>query len=743
MAVFSIGVDGGLKASERRARAPEVRVEAGRRRPDDRPLRARLVGPARGSRGAAGRVGPGAAPPGAGGPGRRGDARRRREPRRPLRGDRLVRRREWAASSIVDGAASRVTQVSALGRRRGSSSPSAWIAETCRASPSGSARSSRSPRSPSYPSRRRDALRLEGPLTEEVRERLPEDLVALSLEDFTKSFLPPRALLRLLDGVTCSVRRGFRLLGVVPALRDVGLEELRREAAGPAVAARLLAEPVRGGGVTRDVWTWAGLDALWERFLPETPFGRDGEGPARALHRPGRAGGVLRPDGRGARPPRGARRRPRDARPDPASPEAPPPLPGGTAGGVRRGRGLPAQEVPLQPPEPPRAPARRAEGAVLPWRRFPAVSTSCSERDGRETSRSTSPTPTTPSSPPSAARSARTTPRRAACARRTSGRFASAGASRSRGARFSSSRGSGSTTLPPRRDLLDVEPWDAARLCVRPRPAPRRSASPRRTSALLSRERGLEARVLAALSVPLREGAARLPRAGPGGGVVRPRARRGAPRARGRARLARSSTTARSGSSAAGTFPTEALCESLDTPYAPLDATFDGGPTVLFGSNMGGKTVVLKTLAFLQLAAQAGLFVPAARFATRVFRRFHYVGEGRSREEGRGLSGFGFEIRQFNEAHADFGDETLALFDEFARTTSSGEAEALLSAILEELVGAPARRRPLLHPLPRRAAPSRRPLPADGRARPVAPRPGGPTARTTRTSPPASAASTG
>jgi DNA mismatch repair ATPase MutS len=110
---------------------------------------------------------------------------------------------------------------------------------------------------------------------------------------------------------------------------------------------------------------------------------------------------------------------------------------------------------------------------------------------------------------------------------------------------------------------------------------------------------------------------------------------------------------------------------------------------VIFGSNMGGKTVVLKTLAFLQLLAQAGLFVPARRFETRVFHRFHYVGEGRRREEGRGLSGFGFEIRQFNEAHADFGDDTLALFDEFARTTSSAEAEALLSAILEELAGCP------------------------------------------------------
>ena len=235
-------------------------------------------------------------------------------------------------------------------------------------------------------------------------------------------------------------------------------------------------------------------------------------------------------------------------------------------------------------------------------------------------------------------------------------------------------------------DLLDVEPWDATRLCVRPRPDAESLRLGAERAGLLSRERELEARVLAAVSEPLREA---LPAF-----LAQARAVEAFDLALAGARLAREERLTRPvlGDGAirveAGRhLPTEALCAALGTPYAPLDASFDGGPTVLFGSNMGGKTVVLKTLAFLQLVAQSGLFVPATRFTTRVFRRVHYVGEGRSREEGRGLSGFGFEIRQFNAAHADFGDATLALFDEFARTTSSGEAEALLSAILEELAG--------------------------------------------------------
>ncbi len=133
--------------------------------------------------------------------------------------------------------------------------------------------------------------------------------------------------------------------------------------------------------------------------------------------------------------------------------------------------------------------------------------------------------------------------------------------------------------------------------------------------------------------------------------------------------------------------PCEAACVELGAIYVPLDATFAPGATVIFGSNMGGKTIVLKTLAFLQLCAQTGLFVPALAFTTRVFLHFHFLGEGGIRREDLGLSGFGREIQRFNEAWGDFAEPTLALFDEFARTTQSREAEALLSAILEALGG--------------------------------------------------------
>ncbi len=237
-------------------------------------------------------------------------------------------------------------------------------------------------------------------------------------------------------------------------------------------------------------------------------------------------------------------------------------------------------------------------------------------------------------------------------------------------------------------DLLDIEPWDSHHLCVRKRSNAEALKLAEEKARLLTRERLVESEVLKVLSGPLRDA---LPlftaqmQAVEGFDIALSRALMVKPLGLTRPVLGEGDITIVRGRH----LPTEALCESLDVPYTPLDAVFGSGPAVIFGSNMGGKTVVLKTLGFLQLLSQSGFFVPAEHFETRVFTRFHYVGEGPSRGAARGLSGFGFEIRQFNETFASFEHETLALFDEFARTTSSGEAAALLSAILEDVAGRP------------------------------------------------------
>ncbi|PKL08094.1 MAG: hypothetical protein CVV51_10740 [Spirochaetae bacterium HGW-Spirochaetae-7] len=228
-----------------------------------------------------------------------------------------------------------------------------------------------------------------------------------------------------------------------------------------------------------------------------------------------------------------------------------------------------------------------------------------------------------------------------------------------------------------------VEPYDDARFMVRLMP------SATAIDAMADRERGLEgereaeARVLVRLSALVRgampwlsaavKAVARWDRARAGAvlalelGMCRPR-------------LGASVTKLRE----ASFIPCADECGRLGLSYTPLTAEFGGGATVLFGSNMGGKTVVLKTVLFFQLLAQAGMFVPARLFETRVYGRVEYVGELGS-ERHAGLSGFGLEVWRLEKVRASGGTSggTMVAFDELARTTGSHEAEALLSAVVE------------------------------------------------------------
>ena len=237
--------------------------------------------------------------------------------------------------------------------------------------------------------------------------------------------------------------------------------------------------------------------------------------------------------------------------------------------------------------------------------------------------------------------------------------------------------------------LLLVEPYDQTHFLVRPRASAEELRLEEERLGLQARERAAEDRVLEDLSARVRAELPHLEACQKGVQAF--------DLALTRARLSREQNLTRPRLTLEGAIqiqtgrfvPCEEACRRRGTTYRPLDATFDTSATVVFGSNMGGKTVVLKTLAFLQACTQTGLFVPAGRFVTRVFQHFHYVGEGGERAPSQGLSGFGFEVRQFNRVWRDLDQPTLVLFDEFARTTHSREAEALISAILEVLAANP------------------------------------------------------
>jgi len=128
--------------------------------------------------------------------------------------------------------------------------------------------------------------------------------------------------------------------------------------------------------------------------------------------------------------------------------------------------------------------------------------------------------------------------------------------------------------------------------------------------------------------------------------------------------------------------PMEEKCELLQTKYTLVNVEFNNRLIVINGSNMGGKTVMLKSIGFMQILAQTGFFVPAEKFETVLFEHIHYIGETNF-DAVNGLSSFGLEISCFINTLTTSKTNTLYLIDEFARTTNTLEAESLISAILE------------------------------------------------------------
>jgi DNA mismatch repair ATPase MutS len=127
--------------------------------------------------------------------------------------------------------------------------------------------------------------------------------------------------------------------------------------------------------------------------------------------------------------------------------------------------------------------------------------------------------------------------------------------------------------------------------------------------------------------------------------------------------------------------PLEENCVRQQLDYWPLTIRLDSPHSLLHGSNMSGKSVILKTVASLQILAQMGLFVPAKRFTSVPFENMFFIGASGA-EEARGLSSFGQEMVALRAALEHRGRSSLFVIDEFARTTNSKEAAALIAGLL-------------------------------------------------------------
>lgn len=120
--------------------------------------------------------------------------------------------------------------------------------------------------------------------------------------------------------------------------------------------------------------------------------------------------------------------------------------------------------------------------------------------------------------------------------------------------------------------------------------------------------------------------------------------------------------------------------------FQPVDITVSQEPTLITGANMGGKTVVLKTLTLCQLLFQFGFGIPAATAQIAVKDEIYFcIGDDQSVEKG--LSSFAAEMKNIDAVikASRENKKLLALIDEPARTTNPTEGAALVTALLRLL----------------------------------------------------------
>jgi DNA mismatch repair ATPase MutS len=121
--------------------------------------------------------------------------------------------------------------------------------------------------------------------------------------------------------------------------------------------------------------------------------------------------------------------------------------------------------------------------------------------------------------------------------------------------------------------------------------------------------------------------------------------------------------------------------------FQPIDIEQEKSPCIITGANMGGKTVLLRSVAVAQFMFQFGFYVPASTAhispVDDVCCSFSRQADRRS-----GLSAFAAEIVFIDEIllRAALGEELLVLLDEPAQTTNPEEGTALVSAIATVLL---------------------------------------------------------
>lgn len=130
----------------------------------------------------------------------------------------------------------------------------------------------------------------------------------------------------------------------------------------------------------------------------------------------------------------------------------------------------------------------------------------------------------------------------------------------------------------------------------------------------------------------------------------------------------------------------ESRLEEHQLYFQAIDIEIQPGVTIVTGANMGGKSVLLKSLLLAQYMAQFGFGVPALQARIVPVEEIRLC-MGDEQDERKGLSSYAAEILNIGEiVRAILAKrKVLALIDEPARTTNPTEGRAIVNALADFL----------------------------------------------------------
>lgn len=122
-----------------------------------------------------------------------------------------------------------------------------------------------------------------------------------------------------------------------------------------------------------------------------------------------------------------------------------------------------------------------------------------------------------------------------------------------------------------------------------------------------------------------------------------------------------------------------------DTPFVPNDTTLDCGENrcaIITGPNMAGKSTYMRQVALIVLMAQCGSFVPASSAQIGVVDSI-FTRVGASDDLASGQSTFMVEMSEVANILTNATADSLLIFDEIGRGTSTFDGMSIARAVLE------------------------------------------------------------